>query len=119
MGISNPNLVPEKGITTELGVDSRINKYLSTSVTYYRSDYKQLIQWSEAVPEWQVMNVSSAVINGIEFENKINISDNLNLNIGYTFLAAKDEETHKYLVYQPKHKIDTCLKYNDHKGLNM
>lgn len=119
MGISNPNLVPEKGITGEFGVESRMNKYLSTSLTYYRSDYKQLIQWSEAVPEWQVMNVGSAVINGLEFENKIFISDNLDLDIGYTFLAAKDEKTHKYLVYQPEHKIGSSLKYNDHNGLTV
>ena len=68
----NINLKPEKGITGELGVESRINKYLSASLTYYRSDYKQLIQWSDnGSGVWQPMNVSSAVINGLEFENKI------------------------------------------------
>lgn len=117
MGISNPDLVPERGVTGEFGVESRINKYLSTSLTYYRSDYKQLIQWAEAFPEWQVMNVNSAIINGLEFENKIFISDNFGLDIDYTFLQAKDSQTHKYLVYQPAHKIDSSLKYNDHLGL--
>ncbi|MCX5701181.1 MAG: TonB-dependent receptor [Candidatus Omnitrophica bacterium] len=119
MGVSNPNLVPEKGMTGELGVESRINKYLNTSLTYYRSDYKQLIEWVEADPEWQVMNVNSAVINGIEFGNKIYISDNFDLNINYTYMLAKDAKTHKYLVYQPENKVDAGLKYNDHNGLTV
>lgn len=114
----NPNLNPEKGITGELGVETKINKYLTSGLTYYRSNYKQLIQWSgDAV--WQPMNVSSAVINGVEFINKIYILDNLEMGINYTFLSAKDEKTHKYLVYQPEQKVDSSLKYNDHNGLTV
>ncbi len=120
MGISNPNLVPEKGITGEFGIESKINKYLTSGLTYYRSDYKQLIQWTDTGgPEWQVMNVSSAVINGLEFENKIFISDSFDLNVNYTYMIAKDKETHKYLVYQPENKIDASLRYNNHKGLTV
>jgi len=70
-------------------------------------------------PEWQVMNVSSAVINGLEFENKIFISDNLDLNLNYTYMIAMDEKTHKYLVYQPKNKVDTCLKYHNLNGVTV
>lgn len=119
MGEGNPNLNPEKGVTGELGVETRINKYLVSGLTYYRSNYKQLIQWST----WsmgkvsQPTNVASAVIQGLELENKIFITDNLELGIDYSFLIAKDTQTHKYLLYQPKNKIDAGLKYNDHNGL--
>jgi len=88
-------------------------------LTYYRSNYKQLIQWST----WSIdkvsqpTNVASAVIQGLELENKIFITDNLELGIDYSFLIAKDTQTHKYLLYQPKNKIDAGLKYNDHNGL--
>ena len=116
----NINLKPEKGIVGEMGFDTRINKYLTSGLTYYRSNYKQLIQWSDnGSGVWQPMNVSSAVINGLEFENKIFILNNLDLNINYTYMVAKDEKTHKYLVYQPEQKIDSSLKYNDHKGLTV
>ena len=67
----------------------------------------------------QPENISSAVINGLEFENKIFISDNFNLDVNYTFLVAKDEKTHKYLVYQPENKVDASLRYNDHNGLTV
>lgn len=113
----NPDLKPEKGINGELGFDTEINKYLTSGLTYYRSNYKQLIQWSDnGSGVWQPENVSSAVINGVEFSNKIFISNNLDLNIAYTFMLAKDDKTNKYLVYQPKQKIDSSIKYNDHKG---
>jgi len=114
----NLNLKPEKGVTGEFGFESKISKYLTSGLTYYRSDYKQLIQWSEdSSGWWRPNNVSSAVINGLEFENKIFISDSFDLNVNYTYLMAKDKETHKYLVYQPKNKIDTALKYHDLNGL--
>ena len=121
MGEGNPNLKPEKGVTGELGVESRINKYITSGLTYYRSDYKQLIQWSA----WSLLqvsrpvNVASAVIQGIEFENKIFITENIELGVDYSFLIAKDTQTHKYLVYQPEQKIDSSLKYNDHNGLTV
>lgn len=120
MGVGNPNLKPEKGITTELGADIRINKYFSSGLTYYHSNYKHLIQWSDnGSGLWQPENVSSAIIDGIEFENKICLSDNLEWDIDYTFLRAIDNKNHKYLIYQPKHKIDSSLKYKDHNGLTV
>jgi len=114
----NPNLSPEKGVTEEIGIDARINKYLTSGLTYYHSDYKQLIQWSKDETNlWQPMNVSSAIIDGLEFENKIFVTDSLHLDVGYTFLIARDDETHKYLVYQPKNKVDCSLKYEGLNGL--
>ncbi|MFA6129648.1 MAG: TonB-dependent receptor [Candidatus Omnitrophota bacterium] len=114
----NPNLKPEKGITEELGAEVRINKYLSSGFTYFHSDFKQLIQWSPDVSNiYRPENVNSAKIDGIEFGNKIFISDNLDLNINYTYLVARDEDTHKYLVYQPMNKVDACLKYHSYDGL--
>lgn len=119
--VGNPNLNPEKGIVGEVGFDTRINKYLTSGLTYFRSDYKQLIKWSydSSSKMTQPKNINSAVINGIEFENKIFISNNLDLNVNYTYMIAKDEKTHKYLVYQPEQKIDTSLRYNDHNGLTV
>ncbi|MDD5027204.1 MAG: TonB-dependent receptor [Candidatus Omnitrophica bacterium] len=119
--IGNPNLKPEKGVTGELGVETKVNKYFTSGLTYFCSDYKQLIQWSynPTTMMTQPENISSAVINGIEFENKIFISDKIDLNLNYTYLMARDEDTHKYLVYQPKNKLDACLKYHDYNGLTV
>ena len=112
----NPNLKPEKGITVELGIETKVNKYLLSNITFYRNDYNDLINWTEEAGVWQPKNVNSAVIDGIEFENKIYLINNLELDLNYTFLSAKDDKTHKYLIYQPKHKLDCSLKYKDLNG---
>ena len=114
----NPNLNPEKGLSEEVGVEVKINKYLTSGLNYFNSDYQQLIQWSEDSSKWsRPTNVANATIQGLESENKIFITDSLELGLNYSFLVAKDKQTHNYLVYQPKNKIDAGLKYNDHNGL--
>ena len=113
----NPNLKPEKGLTKELGFEAQVSKYLTTGITYYQNDYKQLINW---VPDnsgvWTPTNISKAKIYGIEFMNKVKLSETLGINLDYTFLIAKDKDTHKYLIYQPKHKIDFAVSYKDLNG---
>ncbi|HTY45018.1 MAG TPA: TonB-dependent receptor [Patescibacteria group bacterium] len=113
----NPLLKPEKGVTKEIGVQVAPHKRFGFGLTYYRSDYDNLINWAEEAGVWQPMNVNSAVIDGIELENKIKIADRWSLDTGYTYLNAKDADTHKYLIYQPRHKADCSLKYRDPRGL--
>ncbi len=119
--MGNPNLKPEKGVSSELGIEARVNRYLTAGVTYFHSDFKDLIQWSydSSSGLTQPENVNSAVINGLEFENKFFILDNLDLDLNYTYLTARDKDTHKYLVYQPNNKLDTALRYHDQNGLTV
>jgi vitamin B12 transporter len=115
--LGNPNLKPEKGTTAEAGIEAKICKYLSSGVTYYHSIYDELINW---VPisdfEWQVKNIGSAVIDGIELTNTVYLLDNLELGLNYTYLRAIDDKTDKYLIYQPRNKADLSLKYKRSDG---
>ncbi len=112
--VGNPNLKPEKGTSGEIGITSNINKYLQTDLTYFNSYYKDLIQWADnGSGVWTPSNVASAVINGIEFENRIFLSESVEVNLGYTYQSAKDDKTHKFLIYQPKHKVDFSIKHHD------
>jgi outer membrane cobalamin receptor len=113
----NPDLKPEKGVTEEIGVDAGITKYFTLGLTYYHSDFKKLIQWSVDENYMYVPRNVDSTINGIELENRLYISSNLDLNVNYTYLMARDKDTHKYLVYQPKNKLDVCLKFHDYNGL--
>jgi len=113
----NPNLKPEKGTTFEMGVESQINKYIYLDVTYYRNIYNELINWApDDLNVWMPTNIGSATIYGVEFKNKLLLTDNFGINIGYTFLSAKDSKTNKFLVYQPENKVDCSLKYENLKG---
>ena len=113
----NPNLRPEKGTTGEIGVDAKLCKYLSSGVTYYRSIYKQLINW---VPDdngvWSPTNIGSALIDGVELANTVYLLDDLELGLNYTYLRAIDDKTDKYLIYQPRNKADLSLKYKRTDG---
>lgn len=116
----NPNLQPEKGITAEFGIYKSISKRLQAELTYFRSKYDNLIKWQEDSDNiWRPKNIDSAVIQGIEQEFNIEPIDNLNININYAYLRAKDDKTHKYLTYQPKHKATFSLGYKGFAGFNI
>ncbi|MCG2714086.1 MAG: TonB-dependent receptor [Candidatus Omnitrophica bacterium] len=113
----NPDLSPEKGITAEIGLETEINKYLSMNITYYRNNFDNLIDWVKTGEFSQPINIKSAAIDGIEFKNRVFLgSTGFELDLGYTYLRAKDKETGKYLTYQPMNKADASLKYKDING---
>lgn len=115
--VGNPNVKPEKGITAEIGIESKLNKYLLTGLTYYRNDFNDLINWAESAGVWTPTNVGSSIMDGIEFVNSIYLTDVLSAGLNYTYLRAVDDKTNKYLIYQPKYKVDFSLKYNNLDGL--
>ncbi len=120
--IGNPDLRPEKGLTGEIGVEANLNRQISFEINYYRSKYSELIQWApltaDPASDWTVKNIGSALIDGIEFSNKIYLSPAWEADLGYSFLVAKDDKLNKYLIYQPKNKADFTLKYSGLKGLS-
>lgn len=115
----NPDLSPERGITYELGVETNVVKNLTIDLTYYRSDLKDLINWAEEAGVWMPTNVSAAVIHGLELKNKVTLMNDLELDLNYTLLIAKDKETHKYLIYQPRDKIDLVLAHRNLLGMRV
>jgi outer membrane cobalamin receptor len=115
----NPGLKPEKGITGEIGTTVSYNDFITARLGYFRNDFHDLINWAEEAGVWMPQNVGSALIDGIEFENKVSLTKNIQFNTGYTFLRAIDDKTKKYLVYQPKHKADCSLAYADIHGFSI
>lgn len=111
----NPNLQPEKGVTGELGIEKNFSKFFKVGLTYFRSKYDNLIKWQEDTDGiWRPKNIDSAIIQGVEQDLQIKLFNNLDIDIAYTYLRAKDDKTGKYLTYQPKHKANFFVKY---KGL--
>lgn len=116
----DPDLVPEKGFGGEFGVKAELNEYYTFDITYYRNAFNNLINWEETAPNtWQPSNVNSALIDGIEFENSITLFENLMINVGYTYLSAIDNKLHKFLIYQPKQKLDFSFKLKEWKGCTL
>ncbi len=113
----NPNLKPEKGRTVEVVVDTWLHKNLSTSVTYFRNDFTDLIVWTpDETNLWSPKNLNKTRMDGVEWENKLFLFQNFEIGLNYTFLKATDRNTRKDLTYQPRNKVDTAFKYHNITG---
>jgi outer membrane cobalamin receptor len=117
--VGNPNLKPEKGATAEIGFDARPWSFISSSLTYYRSNYSDLINWMPDATGfvWSPQNIGSATIHGVEFSNTVYLPHNFEFDLGHTYLRAMDNKTHTFLIYQPRYKADMGFKYKDQNGL--
>lgn len=108
----NSGLKPERGTTAEIGFESALGEYLSFAISGYRSEFDDLILWApDASFVWLPQNVGRAVIKGIEPELTWHITPELEAYAGYTYVTARDADSDKYLVYQPRNKINLSLRY--------
>lgn len=114
----NQNLQPEKGITFEMGIEKKFSQFFKAGFTYFRSDYEQLIKWQPDPIIWRPQNIDAAAIHGLEQELSLSPLDYLDIKMSYIYLLAKDDRTHKFLTYQPKHKASLSLNYKGKSGLN-
>jgi len=108
----NPNLSPEKAQSYELGISTYFFKALWTDVTYFRNRVKDMIIWNvDSAGWWRPENVSTAIIQGMEWNSDFVIWERLKANLNYTLLYAKDKETKKWLIYRPRHQYKLNLNY--------
>ncbi len=115
----NPNLLPEKGETGELGFRTLFdlhNYHIESELTTFRSDIQNWIIWLPSVKGyWQPFNIERVITQGFEFSAKISgkiykISYKLVGN--YSFTSAKNlgnpmvwgsVSYGQQLAYVPKH----------------
>ncbi len=124
----NPDLLPEKGVSSELGVEyqKQINQQLlQTEITAYRADIDNWIVW---IPNykgyWEPRNIKRVLSQGIEF--KLSLGGKINKlkykasgNYAYTPsinygdpLVWGDLSYGKQLVYVPLHSNNLMLNFS-------
>ncbi len=127
----NPDLLPEKGISGEVGLEHQLliaKHLLKTEITAYRSD---IDNWIIRIPNfkghWEPLNIKRVLAQGIEFyatwKGKIkNIGFQISGNYAYTAsinygnpLVWGDESYGKQLVYIPLHSGNVLIhvEYKD------
>jgi outer membrane cobalamin receptor len=112
----NPNLKPEKGICGEIGISGQLI-HSQLEITYFRNDLDDLINWAEGSDNiWRPSNINSAITEGIELKTKTFPFKNLEMELNYTYLRAKDDKRDKYLTYRPKHKLYCRLRFKELLG---
>jgi len=118
----NPNLRPETASSFDITLEREINDQSRVAVSYYQSEINDLIRWSNTSTStidafWTPLNISNAIIQGIEFEYEKQIRDGLRGFVNLTCQVAKDSTTDNYLDYAPQTQYNAGLTHRNSNGL--
>jgi iron complex outermembrane receptor protein len=127
----NPDLLPEKGFSSEVGTEYRLDlKQLSleTELTFFRSDIKDWIIWIPSYKGyWEPRNIKNVLSKGLELSAGLKGDDGAfkyRISGTYTFTRSLnygdreiwgDESYGKQLVYVPLHSGNIYVNA-EHKG---
>ena len=91
----NPNLKPETGNTTTLGINKKLNKTTSMKASYFYSDLKDAIRWDSTVIGGTYYstpsNVDSMKKQGAEISLETKLSPEWRLSAGYSWLKMESK----------------------------
>ena len=121
--LGNPDLEPETSTNFDLGFETELGK-LSSKVTYYHNDIKNMIDGDDYTgPEtitnpgiWsKYVNYGKVKISGLETEFGYNFDEHWSLRTVYNYLDAKDQQSGNRLAYRAHHNGLVQLTWTDAK----
>ena len=104
----NVKLEPETGKSLEFGIDFFM-KWLSLGITYFDSQYLNLIGYNPIT--WKFVNINKANAKGIELNVKKAIIKHWQWGLAYTYLRTQDIQYKRELLRRPQHTFSTQLSY--------
>ncbi|WP_227546112.1 TonB-dependent receptor family protein [Marinobacter fonticola] len=96
----------------ELGGRMQLNPELLTSVTLFRIDYEDQIQFNRTDSRFE--NLGETRHQGIELDNRWQVNPNLELGLGYTYLDTEQlngDNAGNELPNAPEHKVSADAAY--------
>lgn len=117
--VPNPSLLPEKlNLSFETGLYLDWSKTFSTDFALYYNRYKDLISFQQVADPsgafvFKVVNLSEAVMQGLELEANYHPADWLRINLAYTYLDAQDvsdRRVNNHLAYKIKHTLGANVR---------
>lgn len=114
--VPNPDLTAERmTLSAEVGVRWSPSALLTLDVAGYRYDYENMIYWDQvsdeygvSYPLFQVRNLNSALIQGVDISARTMWRNTLGLSAGYTYLDTQDRSpgaNGRPLPYRPNDSI--------------
>ncbi len=107
----NPNLMPENGISSEVGYQYQDQKILA-KISGFLRDSKNSIDWVKkdiSDKAWAAENVGDIRIKGIEAEISYKMSNWLKMMAGYTYIDGKFQNSNafvsKYIMDNLRHQF--------------
>jgi outer membrane cobalamin receptor len=117
--IANPDLKPEKGVSSDIGVEYSKDKF-SAALTGFYITTEDLIQNIDT-GGWiyQAQNVDESRQYGYEIECAYDMSKEIKHKLNYTYLRAEDTKLKRDLTYRPMHNINYTLTVVPVKALKV
>ena len=114
---ANPDLKPEESIGYQFGGEYTFWEKFLAKATLFRNEVDNLISYTvnhSGPPPWQMdwLNVDEAVMQGVELSLNAPMTEDFDVNVGYTFTDTEDKSTKKDLVEKPRHKVTLDLGYD-------
>ena len=114
----NPNLKPEQSVSYEIGLDQQLSQNLLATGSIYRTDIKNLIEYSFGFPDSTYYNVSQAKIEGIELGLNWQ-REQYFVRADYAYSKAQNAETDLDLVRRPRQTLSLGIGLeNENYGLS-
>lgn len=112
----NTNLVPEEGITSDIGAEYTAKDY-KTSLTAFVNTSDKLISWVSSFDQatntslYKTQNINKSRQAGAEFTFNHKLASGLYHSVNYTYLWAEDTESHTLLTYRPRNTANYKVTY--------
>ena len=104
-----PSLNPEKAESWETGLNLQPNEWLNLRITYFETDFEDLIDWDNTT--FSMSNIDSASSKG--FESSIEaVMRNFTSNLSFTYLDAQDSVSFERLVRRPRFFGNLILQHS-------
>ncbi|MFA7675582.1 MAG: TonB-dependent receptor, partial [Endomicrobiia bacterium] len=117
--IANPDLKPEKGVSSDIGVEYSKDKFSAALTGFYitTEDLIQNIDTGSWV--YQAQNVDESRQYGYEVELIYNMAKEIKHKLNYTYLRGEDTKLKQDLIYKPMHDINYTLTVKPIKSLKL
>jgi outer membrane receptor protein involved in Fe transport len=112
--LPNPGLRAERMNSVEIGGRLQVGRWLDVDAALFHYQYNDMIYWVALNPEgfqeflFQVRNLNSALMRGLEVGVNVYWQPHLRLHAGYTYLDAEDRSTGRtddFLAYRIRHSL--------------
>ena len=88
----NPNLKPEKGENSTVGINYKMNHNTELKANYFNTQLNDAIAWApDAAGKWMPSNVDQQRKHGFELAMNTQLSPKFNTEIAYTYLNVENK----------------------------
>jgi vitamin B12 transporter len=117
--VGNPDLKPESSRGGDAGIDVYLpGKGGTVSATWFRTDYRDLIEYNFNVYPGTTENIDQARTQGLELEGKFVLAAGFELHANYTYLEADDITDGTRLLRRPRNSGSADLWRDFGAGLS-